>query len=223
MMRFYRTDVWVCDLRLSCHWRLKLGYCVWSMMPCSVALGYQCFGWPFCLHRVKWGPEDESSMVIQSIGILSTHCHIPADLDLMCWCWQTILNGRGNENTPRKLPHQSFSNHRFHVSWQDPRPNGFGGLALNYLFTYLHEVHKMSSWWGSCVCPSIHMFHLRNNQRGFGETWYCGSTLNLWGKFNFGLNQFIVNPIYLNLISKLFIIHLKNSLLDIRIGVWHKM
>jgi hypothetical protein len=41
----------------------------WVVTPCSVAVGCQTFGGPFCLHL----QDDGSSKVIQNVGILQQH------------------------------------------------------------------------------------------------------------------------------------------------------
>jgi len=42
---------------------------LWVMTPCSVAVGYQSFGSPCCLHH----PEDTGSMELRNVGTLPQH------------------------------------------------------------------------------------------------------------------------------------------------------
>jgi hypothetical protein len=41
----------------------------WVAMMCSVAVGYQCFGGPCCLHYHEYG----DNMDLQNVGILPQH------------------------------------------------------------------------------------------------------------------------------------------------------
>jgi len=86
----------------------KISLCIqvkvfWVAIPCSVALGYQCFSWPCCLH-LQGEVNDTGSKGIdigleykrvggggQLVSYHNTiHLHNPEDLDLNLHCHENF-------------------------------------------------------------------------------------------------------------------------------------
>jgi len=53
---------------------------LWFIAPCSVAVGYQGFGGPCCLHFQYHSnrPEDGGSKILRNFDILPQHYHVTA-------------------------------------------------------------------------------------------------------------------------------------------------